>query len=158
MSVKNYSGLRPPASPAPSSSRIEIATHYLAQYEAEFLRTRGVAKSRAHMTTLVTASAAGLIGVATAAVVVFDQAWIGLVSTGLAGLITVLASWEAHYAHRGLWVQRSLVLARIQRLRRRQEMLLAAGEDPDVIADGIMSQLDEVLEEDVESWAALSRS
>jgi hypothetical protein len=145
-------------SPSDPGDELDVVLHYLSYHEGDYARARHVVKKRARQVVLCSASATGGIAVAGTATAVWDASWLGLVSTGLAGLIGVLAAWDGLYRHRDLWVLRSIVLGRLQLIKRTAEFRLAAGCPRDAIAADAMAELNKVLQHDLETWAELKRS
>jgi len=127
--------------------------HYLRFYVGDYARARRVVKSRLRRHVVWTASANGGIAVAGTAVAVWEQPWLGLVSTALAGLIGVLAAWDSLARHRELWIQRAAVLAELLAIKRDLELANAAGEDRREAGLRGMERLNVALSRDHETWA-----
>lgn len=85
-------------------------------------------------------------------------AWLGLASTGVAGVVSVLSAWSGLMRHHELWQQRSLILAELQRIIRNVERREASGDDRQVIAREAMELLDTTLSQDAGNWGSLSRT
>ncbi|MBF6329195.1 SLATT domain-containing protein [Nocardia transvalensis] len=151
-------GLRSPSAPPADADALGIGLYYLGFYRDEYDRSRLVVKSRAERVVVWTAVANGLIAVLGTAIAVFSAPWLGLVSTGLAASIGVLAAWDGMYRHREMWVQRSVILGQLQALLRNIELRQAQGEDRNVLARETMLHLNAILEEELEAWTALRRT
>ena len=153
------SGLRPPPGPPAGADPLEVTLYYFSYYERDFARARQVVKRRARNVVVGTALANGAIAVVGAAIGLGGAAWLGLLSTGLAGLVGVLAAWDGLFRHRELWIQRSLVLGQLQAAKRELELESAVGAGPraELAADG-MRQLNRILAEDLTTWAELRAS
>lgn len=146
----------PPPVPT-GAAPIEIVLHYIGFYEADYARARRVVKRRAREVVVGTAVATGSIAVLGAAIAVWHASWLGVVSTGLAAAVSVLAAWEGLARHRQLWIQRSLILNRVQQLKRTVEYRRARGDNEQALADEAMKELNDLLKDDVESWASVTR-
>lgn len=135
-----------------------MVLHYLTYWEGEFARARLVVKSRASKVVVAGATATGLIAVVGAATSITGWAWLGIVSAALAGCVTVLGAWDALFRHRDMWHQRSVVLGRLQALKRTLQVRAASGEDRSELAEQGLAQLNAVLTEDLDSWSEMRRS
>ena len=152
------SGLRSPGEPPANARSIEVSKHYLDFYQADYARARQVVKSRANFVAVAAAALNGLIAVVGAAVAVFAQPWLGLVSTLLASAIAVLMAWDGLFRHREMWIQRSAVLGELQALSRATNFRIATGEDEELVASNCMIRLNAILESDLTSWTQLRAS
>lgn len=155
--LNRSSGLRPVEDPPNDADALDVVLHYTRAYESEFARARGVVKRRATYTVVTQSGITGLIAVVGATVSVTGWTWLGIVSAGLAALIGIIASWEAHFRHRELWRQRSLVLGELQALKRRLLFEVAATHDRHELAAWGREELERILAADLTSWAELRR-
>jgi hypothetical protein len=157
-SRREPSGLRAAPPPPDGADALTAALHYLAFYEEDFARVRTTMKRRAKRVVVGTAAGNGAVGVIGAATAFSDLAWLGLVSAAVAAVIGVLAAWDGLFRHRDLWVQRSVILGRLNLARRNAEFAKAAGENPDDVAATAMSDLNAILADDLATWGDLKRS
>ncbi|MCG7593727.1 SLATT domain-containing protein [Mycobacterium sp. PSTR-4-N] len=122
----------------------------------EFFRLKRLrAKRASEGVVLGTLLANGIIGVIGVVVTFSDWSNLGIVSTALAGLVSGITTWEAHSRNRDLWVERTVIMSRFESLRRETYYRLAAGDDPDKVADHAMQQIEELLGKDMTEWASL---
>lgn len=129
--------------------------HYLIFFEDDFARARRVVKGRARNVVVSTAILTALIAVVGALTAVFNLAWLGIVSTIVAGAAGVIERWDALFRHREMWVQRSAVTFELQRLRREAEFWRATeGATPEV-GQRILTRLEDILSQDLDSWTGL---
>ncbi|MGP4051442.1 hypothetical protein [Streptomyces sp. 2A115] len=135
-----------------------MALHYVAHYERVYDQAREQAKQLSGLVILWIALSNVLIAVLGAAVAVWRFPWLGLISTGVAGLAAAVSALDGLYRQRDAWLMRTVVLVEVQRTKRRLEVRLAAGEEASVVALEAMDQLDAALSEDVDNWAELRRS
>lgn len=150
------SGLRPPGDPAADADAFDVAMHYLHHWEKEFLRTRLLVKKRAYLAVVVVSSATALISVVGAATAILGWSWMGILSAALAGVASVVSAWDGLVRHRELWLQRSLVLGRLQEVHRRAVFELALEpKDRMRIAQEMDRALNGVLADDLMSWSEL---
>ncbi|MFV1356210.1 SLATT domain-containing protein [Mycolicibacterium fortuitum] len=141
---------------AAGTSPIDIALGELRKVGEFFERRRSEAKYKAENVLVATRVANGSIAVI--GVLVTFEGWSrwGLVSTALAALVAGIAEWDAHYRHRELWIQRTIILSKLQNLLRDAQFQLARGiRHPDDIADGVMARLAQILDEDLRNWTAM---
>ncbi|GIG58782.1 hypothetical protein Lfu02_31540 [Longispora fulva] len=150
--------MRLPADPPVGTDPLDIALHYLDFYVQEYARARAVVKGRASRVVIGTAGANGLIALLGALIAVMNAPWLGVVSAGLAGFVSVIVAWDGMFRHRDLWVQRTMMLAQLQALKRVTELRRASGDDRQTLAQTCMQQLNEILNEDLSTWAELRRS
>lgn len=149
--------MRLPPIPSPDADAFEVVENYLSFYQEEYERARGIAKRDAMLFVILAASANGAIAVLGAAVAVTHMSWLGLVSTGVAGLAGVLAAWDGLFRNRELWVQKIMMLSQVLAIRRNAELRRAMGDDRDVIAQECMLRLGKMLDEDLVTWTELRR-
>lgn len=74
------------------------------------------------------------------------------------GALTVIANaWDGFYDHRGLWIKRTLTVARLKRLKRDFdfEVAMRGARDLEPMLRDVKARLDQVLEDDVTNWAQL---
>jgi hypothetical protein len=154
---QSLSGLRHPDPPVEGLDKVGVTTHYLDHFEREFVRTRRQAKDRARLAvvfravlggaaTVVAATAAGLSSEIVPMV-------LGIVVTSISAASAAIAVWDGHFRHEQLWVQRTLIIGELTRVRIRFEAdRLSLGEDA---ADIALAELDRVLRLDISTWVAL---
>jgi hypothetical protein len=150
------SGLRPPGEPPADADPFDVAMHYVRHWEGEFLRARLVVKKRASNVVVIVSSATALVAVLSAATAIAGLAWLGIVTAALAGLASVVSAWDGLFRHRELWMQRSLVLGRLQEVHRRAVFRLSL--DPgerNTIASETMDELTRILADDQSAWTEL---
>lgn len=152
------SGVRPPPPVPANADPIGVFQHYMCWAEKEFTRARHVVKRRSGHVVLISATATALIAVLGAATPITGWTWLGIATAALAGLVTVVERWDAHFRHRDLWIQRTIILAQLQRLKRDVELSLATNQASDDIAKDAMARLNDILAEDVQSWGALRQN
>ncbi len=157
---QKFTGMRPTEPPPAGSDALEVTTHYLSHFRKEYTRTRELMKKKARRTTVGIAALNGLIAMLGVAVAAWRDyaAWLGLASTGVAGVIGVITAWSGLMRHHELWQQRSLILAELQRIIRNAERREAAGDDRQLIAQEAMELLDATLSQDASNWGSLSRT
>jgi ABC-type transport system involved in cytochrome bd biosynthesis fused ATPase/permease subunit len=76
----------------------------------------------------------------------------------LGALVTVLAAAEAFFNHKGLWVNRTVAVRRLEELRRHMNYQfagLADGEVPPEVVDDLLARLDRIVADDQRAWLAL---
>lgn len=129
--------------------------HYLTFFENEFTRARRVVKGRARNVVVSTAILTALIAVLGALTAVLNLAWLGIVSTAVAGAAGVIERWDALFRHREMWVQRSAVTSELQRLRREAEFLRASEGATDEVGKKVLTRLEEILSQDLDSWTGI---
>ncbi|MGE2835453.1 hypothetical protein [Mycobacterium sp. SMC-4] len=137
------------------TAAIDIALGELAIATRFFEKRRNQAKYKAENVLVGTRTANGLIAVI--GVLVTFEGWSrwGIVSTALAALVAGIAEWDAHYRHRELWIQRTVVLSKLQNLLRNSRFRLARGDDPDGLAAEILVSLSAILDEDLSNWTTM---
>ncbi|MEU0036852.1 SLATT domain-containing protein [Streptomyces sp. NPDC006333] len=137
-----------------------MTKHYLWHYGKEIAHTRELTKKYARRTTVGIAALNGIIAMLGVTIAIWPAraTWLGLASTGVAGVIGVITAWSGLFRHQDLWQQRSLILAELQRITRNAERREPAGEDRQVIAREAMEQLDSALGQDASSWGSLTRT
>lgn len=159
MAKRLRSGLRPIPAPSKGASSLEIAEHYLKQYESEFIRARQTVKSRARLAVWFSAIGAGSIGLLGAVSAAFATSLIpsviGIVTALVGGSVAAVAAWDSHFHHKELWVQRSLVLNDLQRVRVRHEHSLSSGARPSKVAKSTLVDLDDIMRRDVRAWSKI---
>jgi hypothetical protein len=129
--------------------------HYLSHYEREFAKARRTVKRRASG-VLIAAGVGNTVVVVIGGVVTTWSAlsWMGILSSGLAAGVAALLAWDNHFKHRDLWIQRSVILHRIQEIRRTSDVdLRLASPDRQQIALKTIDALNDVLREDIKSWS-----
>ncbi len=149
------SGLRPAPIPPNDSEPLDVSLHYLAHYVSEVGRARGVVKRRAKGVVVWGAALTGTSAILGGLVALTGSAYFGLAGTATAAALGVVSAWDGHFQHRELWVQRSGVLAKLQKLERNTQLLAAESADREALARTVMEQLDGILEEDLDSWTSL---
>jgi len=122
LSEQRTSGIRVPPDPPRDKGALAVVSYYLRYYEVEYARARRVVKRRSSRAVVISSLATGGIAVLGVASAAWASPVFGLASTSLAGVIGVIAAWDSHFAHRDLWIQRSLVLSEIQELKRNVEL------------------------------------
>jgi len=122
------SGVRPPPPVPANVDAIGVFQHYLSWAEEEFTRARHVVKRRSGHVVLISAAATALIAVLGAATPITGWTWLGIATAALAGVVTVVERWDAHFRHRDLWIQRTIIVAELQRLKRDVELSLATNQ------------------------------
>ena len=154
--VKKASGLRPPEEPPHDADAFDVAMHYLRHWENEFLRTRLVVKKRASSVVITVSIATALIAVVSAATAITGWSSLGILTAGLAGAASVVSAWDGFFRHRELWLQRSLVLSRLQQIHRKAAFELALEpQDRNRVASEVNAAVDDVLSQDQMSWSEL---
>ncbi|WP_042386577.1 SLATT domain-containing protein [Streptacidiphilus melanogenes] len=81
------------------------------------------------------------------------------IALGISAFVTVLAAWDAFFAHRSLWIQASQTVLHLESLDREIRFYsegLTEGPDPDV-AEAFLKRLDEILREHHDAWAKLRK-
>lgn len=150
------SGLRPPEEPPTDADAFDVAMHYLRHWEKEFLRARLVVKKRASRVVIAVSSATALIAVVGAATAITGWSWMGIVTAVLAGVASVVSAWDGLFRHRELWLQRSLVLGRLQEIHRHAAFELALEPaDRNRVATEVNKALSGVLSDDQLEWSEL---
>ncbi len=149
------SGLRLAPPPPIDADPLRVARHYLDYYASDFSRARDVVKRRANWVVVLGATVTGTIALVGTVIALAKAPWLGLVSTGLAGLVGVLAAWDGLFRHRDLWVQRSWVVSQLQELQREIDFREALRDEPDIIGRDCMTQLNEILHNDMVTWSEL---
>lgn len=150
------SGLRPPDEPPADADAFDVAMFYLRHWEKEFLRARLVVKQRATAVVIAVSVATALIAVVSAATAITGWSWLGIVTALLAGVASVVSAWDGLFRHRELWLQRSLVVGRLQEIHRRAAFELAlAPDDRNRIASEVNTALNDVLSDDQLAWSEL---
>jgi hypothetical protein len=138
--------------------RIGIALNQI-EAACDFFRAkREKAKRDAELVLIATYLANGLIMVIGVAVNFDNWAKLGIVSTALAALVAGLAAWDAHYRNRDLWIERTIILSRFEKLHRQTRYRLAQNEDPNTVADDAMRHVELLLDEDMKDWSAMRDS
>ncbi|MFG3247613.1 SLATT domain-containing protein [Streptomyces sp. NPDC048187] len=158
--AQKFTGMRPMEPPPSGSDALGVTTHYLTHFRKEYTRTRELMKKKARRATVGIAALNGLIAVLGVAVAAWRAyaPWLGLASTGVAGVVGVISAWSGLMRHHELWQQRSLILAELQRIIRNVERREAAGDDRQLIAREAMELLDATLSQDASNWGSLSRT
>jgi hypothetical protein len=150
-------GLRHPPPPSDDLDKVGVVKHYLDHFESEFARTRGEAKKRSRRAvvwqallgggaTVVSATAAAL---STEVLPTIFGVLVALISATAAGI----AVWDGHFRHEQLWVQRTLVLGEITRVRIAFEVDRRSDESRATAF--ALSELNRVLRLDISTWMAL---
>ncbi len=155
--TRDHAGLLAPGPPPVEGDAFDVAYHYLSYQERNYGRASAQVKWRAKAAVVWTAAANGAIALLGGVTALLNAPWIGLISTGIAGAVGVVAAWDAHFRHRQLWIQRSLVLGDLQTLKRNVELARAVNEDRNDIAHWCMSGLNSVLADDRTAWAEIRR-
>lgn len=150
--VREPSGLRLPDAPPEGLDQLDLVRFYAGFYERDYARSRTVLKRRATLVVVLTAIANGLIAVVGAATATWGNAGLGVVSAGLAGVVTGVAAWDGLTRSREHWVSRSGTLNRLNALVRFLNVAAASGRARDEIAAIGQSQLDEILAADQAAW------
>lgn len=153
---KKASGLRPPDDPRPDADALDVAIHYLGHWEKEFLRARLVVKKRATAVVIAVSTATASVAVVSAATAITGWAWMGIVTAVLAGIASVVSAWDGLFRHRELWLQRSLIVGRLQEIHRLAAFELAL--EPiarNRVATEVIAALSEVLAADQLAWSEL---
>ncbi len=72
----------------------------------------------------------------------------------LSAFVTVFATWEAFFDHKGLWVKYTRARAQLQSVKAELEYMLAGGDLllPDDKIDPLFRQYQQILEETNSSW------
>lgn len=130
-----------------------MARHYIDHYVQDFRRARRVAKHRARNAVLLTAALTALIATFGAISAATSEPAFGVLSTVAAGAIAVIAAREGHYQHKTLWVQRTVVLGRLERLQRTAVLSESKGDTSRETSERLLQVLDEILDDDIASWA-----
>jgi len=141
---------------AAGTAPIDIALGELSNACTFFEKRRSQAKYKAENVLLATRIANGCIAVI--GVLVTFEGWSrwGIVSTALAALVAGIAEWDAHYRHRELWIQRTVVLSKLQYLLRDARYQMARGsKDANEVADDVMAELGRMLDEDLRNWTSM---
>lgn len=157
------SGLNPPPKPPTAASSLEAVDHYVSWWEDEFARARRTVKRRAALVTIWTSILTGLIAVLGAASAALSaNPWVdvfGIATTAASATSAVLVTWNQHFHHRELWIQRSAVLHELQNLRRQYETMSRARwynrRSPDRLARTIDRKLRSILASDLASWVKI---
>lgn len=150
------SGLRPPEEPPADADAFDVAMFYLRHWEKEFLRARLVVKTRATGVVITVSVATALVAVVSAATAITGWSWMGIVTALLAGVASVVSAWDGLFRHRELWLQRSLVVGRLQEIHRRATFELALkSDDRHRIAFEVNTALNDVLSDDQLAWSEL---
>ena len=152
---KESTGIRSPGNPPADADTLDVAAHYLDFYLGDYSRARVVAKHRARFIVVTTAAANGAIALLGAITTLSELAWLGLFSVGITGIVAGLAAWDGLYRHRELWIQRSIIVSRLNVVQRDLQLRRAAGEDRSEIARQCMLALDQILSEDLTSWTEM---
>ncbi|MFD9127653.1 SLATT domain-containing protein [Kitasatospora sp. NPDC059571] len=87
--------------------------------------------------------------------------WLSDTALGLGALITVLAAWQAFFAHRALWIQRADTVHRLEALERRIAYYrIGLGEDaPEPArADEFLAEYERIARLDHESWSRIRQA
>lgn len=160
MTARVVSGIAQPLDPPEGSDALAAVMHYLVHYEEQFTKARRVVKRRAS-TVLVVAGVGNTVVVVIGGVVTTWPwlSWMGIVSSGLAAAVAAVLAWDNHFRHRDLWVQRSIILQRLQEARRNAEMTIRLdGAKRDALARSSLEALNSILSEDIAEWAEIRGS
>ncbi|MCX5597292.1 SLATT domain-containing protein [Streptomyces phaeochromogenes] len=147
-----------PSDPPVDKGGLAVVSYYIESYEKEYVRIRNFSKRRVSgVITLVAALNAGIavLGVASAA---WKYPWFGLASTVLAGFVGVLAARNNLFRDQELWQLRTVILSKLQQVKREMKYRIASGEGEQLVASEIMKKLDEILDQDLMGWSGVSRS
>ncbi|WP_161789854.1 SLATT domain-containing protein [Streptacidiphilus neutrinimicus] len=83
------------------------------------------------------------------------------IALGISALVTVLAAWDAFFAHRSLWIQASQTVLRLESLDRDitfYSVGLTEGDGPEPAAvREFLDRLDGILREHHDAWAKLRK-
>lgn len=154
----DHSGVRPPPKPPEGSRPEEVFDFYLTHWEGELARARRVVKKRASRAAIWTTALTGVtavlgaVTVAASSDLVVDV--IGVVVTISASASAVIVTWNEHFHHRELWIQRSAALNELQALRRRFE-LRKGKRCSSRKAMSLSRELEEILGRDLASWTRI---
>ncbi|MBV1941039.1 SLATT domain-containing protein [Streptomyces sp. BV286] len=151
-------GMKAPSDPPVGQGGLAVVSYYVESYEKEYARIRNFSKMRVSgVITLVATLNAGIavLGVASAA---WKYPWFGLASTALAGVVGILAARNNLFRDQELWQLRSMILSKLQQIKREMRYRIASGEDEQLVASEIMKKLDEILDQDLAGWSGVSRS
>ncbi|MEW2571736.1 DUF4231 domain-containing protein [Streptomyces sp. NPDC047070] len=151
-------GMEAPSEPPTDQGSLAVVSHYIEFYEKEYVRIRNFSKMRVSgVITMVAALNAGIavLGVASAA---WKYPWFGLTSTALAGLVGILAARNNLFRDQELWQLRSVILSKLQQIKREVQYRIASGEDKDLIASEAMKNLSDLLDQDLVGWSSVNRS
>ncbi len=75
------------------------------------------------------------------------------------GALTVIANaWDGFYDHRGLWIKRTITVARLKRLKRDLDFEVAmkdSGHHEPSLLRALKARLDQLLEDELNNWTQL---
>jgi len=154
---KRASGLRHPDPPPRELDRDGVVDYYLDHFEREFVRTRREAKRRS-VTAVVARAVLGGVGTvlgaaSAAASTELFPALIGIAIAFTSAASAVFAIWDGHFRHEQLWVQRTVVLGELSRVRLQFEFNRRVAKE--AAAGAALGELERVLKLDVSTWMAL---
>lgn len=154
---QSLSGLRHPDPPSDDLDRVGVAKHYLDHFEREFVRTRRQAKDRARLAVVLRAGLGGTATVVAATAAGLSTELVpmilGIVVTFISAASAGVSVWDGHFRHEQLWVQRTLVIGELTRVRIKFEADRRVGENE--AADRALDELDRVLGFDISTWVSL---
>jgi len=77
------------------------------------------------------------------------------VALGLGALITVVSAVDAFYDYRGLWIRRTVLLARLSDLKTSLDFYKSGREEDEIdeeVVDGFLSTFQDIRAEDLRAW------
>jgi Protein of unknown function (DUF4231) len=141
------------------AERVAVLRAELERQQKTFMsmRTRDRHKAlRSQMATVaLSAAITVLLGVRVGGQV---QPVLANVALAMGALVTVLAAFEAFFNHRGLWVNRTMTVHRLDELRRQMDYQLAGLADGEVqpqVVDELQAQLCQIVADDHQAWIRL---
>ncbi len=132
-----------------------MALYYIGFFVEEYARVRAGEKRRAKSVVVGVAGGNGLIAVLGAMTALWGLPWIALITTGISGLLTVVAAWDGLVKHRELWVRRTVACSHLAEIERIYRMRAINCKDKDELADEAMTALNTILGDDVAAWTEL---
>lgn len=121
-----------------------------------FAERRRTVKRRSTFAAIGTAGASGLTTLVLGLRILGFEAWFVAAAFILSATATLVAVWDGHFRHRALWIQRTLILNRMQRLQ--EQMKLAALVDAESArhrAREFAREREAILDFDLMTWLAI---